>query len=92
MMTRRALVVLIASLGPGLLAQNTPSEADLVLLHGRVVTVDERFSVAAALAVREGRFIAAGSNDDVRVHIQALAVHPQGVAHAVLPIDDVEAR
>jgi len=30
------------------------SPADLVLLDGRIFTVDQRFSTASALAVREG--------------------------------------
>lgn len=43
--------------------------ADLVLLGGRVVTVDERFSMAAAVAVRDGRFVAVGSDDEIRRHM-----------------------
>jgi predicted amidohydrolase YtcJ len=39
--------------------------ADLILHHARVVTVDERMSIAEALAVREGRIIAVGKNTDV---------------------------
>jgi predicted amidohydrolase YtcJ len=49
--------------------QDAPRPADLVLLDGRVVTVDERFGMATALAVREGRFVAVGSNQDIRAHI-----------------------
>jgi len=48
--------------------RNTP-QADLVLLNARILTVDDRFRVAAALAVRDGRFVAIGSNEDVRPHI-----------------------
>jgi predicted amidohydrolase YtcJ len=38
---------------------------DLVLLNGKVITVDERFSIAQALAVRGDRIVAVGSNSDV---------------------------
>ncbi len=46
-----------------------PVPADLVLLNGRVLTVDATFSTAAALAVRDGRFVAVGSNQDVRPYV-----------------------
>ncbi len=43
--------------------------ADLVLLHGTVVTVDARDSVAHAIAVRGGRIVAVGSDDDVQSQV-----------------------
>jgi predicted amidohydrolase YtcJ len=43
--------------------------ADLVLLGGRVLTVDERFSIVTALAIRGGRFVAIGSDVDIRPYI-----------------------
>lgn len=42
-----------------------PSEADLVLLHGRVFTSDPRQPRADALAVKDGRFIAVGRSTDI---------------------------
>ena len=70
MLRRRAVVILlIGTFGAGVAAQITELDADLVLLDGKVLTVDDRFSVVAAFAVRDGRFIAIGSNEDVRVHI-----------------------
>jgi predicted amidohydrolase YtcJ len=62
-------LLLITAASAGLRGQNTESAADLVLLDGNVVTVDGRFSIAAALAARDGRFIAVGSNDEIRRHI-----------------------
>ena len=38
---------------------------DQIFHHGKIVTVDERFSIAEALAVRGDRIQAVGSNDDV---------------------------
>ena len=38
---------------------------DTILTNGKIVTVDDRFSVAQALAVRGGRIIAVGSNADI---------------------------
>ena len=63
--------------------QTTP--ADLVLLDGRVLTVDDKFSVASALAIRDGRFIAVGSNDAVRVHIGSMTRVIDGRGRTVIP-------
>lgn len=43
--------------------------ADLVVLGGNVLTVDDRFTVVNAFAVRQGRFVAVGSDADVRRHV-----------------------
>ncbi len=39
--------------------------ADLVLINGQVLTVDADFSVAEALAVRDGRVLAIGTSEDM---------------------------
>ena len=39
--------------------------ADLVLINGQVLTVDAEFSVAQALAVRDGRVLAVGTSADM---------------------------
>ena len=41
-------------------------ESDLVLLNGRVYTVEAETPLVEAFAIKGGRFIAAGSTDDVR--------------------------
>lgn len=64
-----AAALLIGTLGWRTAAQNAVPAADLVLLNGRVLTVDEGFTTAAALAVRDGRFVAVGANDDIRPQI-----------------------
>jgi hypothetical protein len=38
---------------------------DLILTNGKIVTVDERFTIAQAVAVRGDRIVAAGSNQDI---------------------------
>ena len=40
-------------------------DADLILLNGKIVTVDDRFSIAQALAIRGQRIVAVGTNADV---------------------------
>ena len=80
-----AIVLLIAACVPGLAAQPAARPADLVLLDGRVVTVDDRFSMATALAVRDGRFIAVGSNDDARAYIGSATRVIAGRGRTVIP-------
>jgi len=46
-----------------------PEQADMVLTNAKVVTVDENFSIQQALAVKDGRIIAIGSNDDIKKFI-----------------------
>ena len=41
-------------------------EADLVVVNGRVLTQDDALPRAEALAVKDGRFLAVGSNADIR--------------------------
>lgn len=59
---------------PALLAQQTePSSTaapELVVFNGRIVTVDSRSPRAEAFAIKNGRFLAVGSNADVRNLIQ----------------------
>jgi len=44
-------------------AQQPPP--DLILSNGKVITVDEKFSIAQAVAVRGDRIVAVGTNEDV---------------------------
>ena len=44
-------------------------QADLVILNAKVVTLEESQPSTEALAVRGGRIMALGTNDDIRVHI-----------------------
>jgi predicted amidohydrolase YtcJ len=67
------------------LADARSGQADLVLLNARILTVDDRFRVAAALAVREGRFVAVGSNEDVRPHVGAGTRVIDGRGRTVVP-------
>jgi hypothetical protein len=50
----------LPSLGPG-----GADEADLILLHGKVVTVDRDFSVRQALAVKGDRLLRVGTDEEV---------------------------
>ncbi|GGF12148.1 amidohydrolase [Hymenobacter cavernae] len=52
--------------------QTTPSDSvDLVVYNATVYTVDSTFSQAQAFAVQNGKFVAVGSNDDIRRRYKA---------------------
>ncbi len=40
-------------------------KADMIIHHAKIYTVDEKFSVAEAMALRDGKIIAIGKNDDI---------------------------
>lgn len=40
-------------------------EADLVLINGKILTVDKNFSTVQAVAVKDGKIQATGSNEDI---------------------------
>ena len=46
-------------------SQPSSGSADLILHHGKVATVDDRFSIQEAVAVRDGRILEVGRNADV---------------------------
>jgi predicted amidohydrolase YtcJ len=60
-MRRYALRLLLV----GLAAACSPAPADLVLVNGRIITVDADDRVAQALAVRAGRIVAVGADREI---------------------------
>jgi predicted amidohydrolase YtcJ len=67
MATRLPSLILCGVLLCGCASLQSP--ADLVVLNGKVLTVDERFTTAEAFAVRGSRFVAVGTNNGVRDYI-----------------------
>jgi predicted amidohydrolase YtcJ len=59
----------LAGLGGQALAQDLPPElvryADMILYNGQVLTADKNFTVAQAVAVRDGKILAVGSNSEI---------------------------
>lgn len=45
--------------------------ADLVLIHGKIITVNDRETIAEAVAVKHGRIIAVGSSDEIKTCISS---------------------
>jgi len=56
-------IALVALLGVALYAQQPPP--DLILTNGKIITVDERFSIAQAVAIRGDRIVATGTNQEI---------------------------
>lgn len=68
LMLRSALIASLVAVAAVVLHTQTPA-ADLVLLNGKVVTLDAQSRIVEALAVRDGAFVAVGGNDEIRSHI-----------------------
>jgi len=60
---RLAVSILLLSLPA---AAETPAPADLVVVNGKVLTVDPGFRIAEAVAVRDGAFVLVGTSDEAR--------------------------
>src|SRR3954465_12448814 len=60
--TSAALVAALLA-GPSLTAR--AQNADTILVNGKIVTVDDRFTIVEALAVRDGRVVAVGTSADI---------------------------
>src|SRR5215468_9995701 len=59
---------LAASLAPSGLSAQPTAGADLIVFNGRMATQDERRSFAAAVAIRDGRFVAVGTDADIMAY------------------------
>jgi predicted amidohydrolase YtcJ len=80
-----ALAALLAALGGALTGQRQAEPADLVVLDAKILTVDDGFRVAQAVAVRDGRFVAVGSTAEVRARIGATTRVIDGGGRTVIP-------
>lgn len=50
---------------------STSNEVDMILFNGKVYTVDSAFTVAEAVAVKDGKIIATGTNDAIQKEYRA---------------------
>jgi predicted amidohydrolase YtcJ len=62
MLKRLVWTLLAVALASAAQAQS----ADTILLNGKIVTLDAKSSVAQAVAIRDGRVMAVGANDEIR--------------------------
>lgn len=61
-------------------ACNNSQKADLVVLNGSIYTVDSAFTVAEAMAVKDGKIIAVGTNDEIKKKYEGRLVDANGAA------------
>lgn len=81
---RTRVGVLLSCLSLVLTGACGPREsADLLLHNGKVVTVDDSFSIESAIVVREGKIVAVGGNDLLRSYRAAQVIDLKG--RTVLP-------
>ncbi len=59
---------LLAMVGATSLLWAQEPAPDMVLSNGKIITVDERFSIAQAVAVRGERIVAVGTNSEITRH------------------------
>src|SRR5580698_9884057 len=62
---RRPNLLLAALLWGTAGVANAASPPELILFHGRILTVDSRDSVAEALAVSDGKIVAVGTDREI---------------------------
>src|SRR5437867_3608029 len=66
---RRHILLILAGFFALLLCPAAPAaDADLIAHHGKVVTVDKAFSVRQAFAVKDGKVLAVGTDEEVLRH------------------------
>ena len=63
-MTSALSTVLLTLSAAALLSAQTPAP-DLVLLNGKIVTVDDRFTIAQAVAIQGDHFVATGTSQQI---------------------------
>jgi len=66
-------------------AADDAAPADLIIHHAKVVTVDERFRIVEALAIKDGRILALGENATVLKHQGPKTKLIDAAGHTVLP-------
>ena len=70
-MTRRGAMVAVLCVAAGIFqifrapASAQGAAADLLFTNGKIVTVDERFTIAQAVAVKGDRIVAVGSSQEI---------------------------
>ena len=60
-----AVVGAVIAIAGAISILHAQAPADLVLSNGKIITVDERFSIAQAIAIRGDRIVAVGTNQDI---------------------------
>src|SRR5688500_14015999 len=59
------IVAILFLSAPYRIVEAAPASADLIIHNGKILTVDDNFSIAQAAAIKDGKFIAVGSSSRV---------------------------
>src|SRR5215468_9126917 len=71
-MTNRLVLIAALTLAAGIAPAHAQAPAaDMVLINGRVITLDDASSILQAVAIRDGRVLAVGSDEDIRKRADA---------------------
>jgi predicted amidohydrolase YtcJ len=81
----KALAAFIALSLIGACASLSGAGADTVYVNGKIITADKAFTIAQAVAVKDGRFVAVGTSDEVRRHMSATTRVVDLKGSAVIP-------
>ncbi len=67
-MTNRLVLIAALTLAAGIAPTHAqaPAVADTILVNGKVITLDDASSIVQAVAVRDGKVLAAGADADIR--------------------------
>jgi adenine deaminase len=60
-----AFVVAVVTVGMLSVYAQQPAPADMILTNGKIITVDDQFSIAQAVAIRGDRIVAVGTNQNI---------------------------
>ena len=62
-----------------------PPSADTVYVNGKIITVDKAFTIAQAVAVKDGRFVGVGTSDEMRRYVSPTTRVVDLKGRAVIP-------
>src|SRR3954469_19200331 len=67
MLRASAAIIAVLAMPAGMHAQGQPAQtpADTILTNGKIITVDDRFSIQQAIAVRGDRIVAVGTTAEI---------------------------
>ena len=83
--TKIVVAAVFAMAAASIMFAQPPAPPDTILFNGKIITVDDRFSIAQAVAIRGDRFAAVGSNEQItklagpntrRIDLRGRAVTP----------------
>ena len=66
-------------------ASLSPPSADTVYVNGKIITVDTAFTIAQAVAVKDGRFVGVGTSDEMRRYVSPTTRVVDLKGRAVIP-------